>query len=64
VTYLKNLESLREVDVLRMVHHIAKGMAYLHSKGVLHGDLKVNDTPLCRAYRAVEPFYYRAPTSW
>ena len=28
--------------VLRMVHEIAEGMAYLHSQGVLHGDLKVS----------------------
>ncbi len=41
VTYLKGLDSLDLVDVLKMVHEIAKGMAYLHSKGVLHGDLKV-----------------------
>ncbi|KAI0753878.1 hypothetical protein C8Q74DRAFT_1307834 [Fomes fomentarius] len=40
VTYLKGLDSMDLVDVLKMVHEIAKGMAYLHSKGVLHGDLK------------------------
>ena len=27
--------------VLRMIHEIVRGMAYLHGKGVLHGDLKV-----------------------
>ena len=27
--------------VLRMIHEIAQGMAYLHERGVLHGDLKV-----------------------
>ena len=41
VTYLKGLDSMESVDVLKMVHEIAKGMGYLHSKGVLHGDLKV-----------------------
>ncbi|CDO74643.1 hypothetical protein BN946_scf184944.g2 [Trametes cinnabarina] len=40
VSYLKGLPSLDQADVLKMVHQIAKGMAYLHSKGVLHGDLK------------------------
>ncbi|OSC98358.1 hypothetical protein PYCCODRAFT_1480695 [Trametes coccinea BRFM310] len=40
VSFLKGLPSLDHVDVLKMVHEIAKGMAYLHSMGVLHGDLK------------------------
>lgn len=29
------------VDLLRSMHEIAKGMAYLHGCGVLHGDLRV-----------------------
>ena len=28
-------------DLLKSVHEIAKGMAYLHERGVLHGDLRV-----------------------
>ncbi|CAL1697553.1 unnamed protein product [Somion occarium] len=40
IRYLKALDSLDGVDILRMIHQIAKGMAYLHGKGVLHGDLK------------------------
>ncbi|KII83772.1 hypothetical protein PLICRDRAFT_95753 [Plicaturopsis crispa FD-325 SS-3] len=40
VTYLKSVPSLDDVDVLRAMHEIAKGMAYLHGHGVLHGDLK------------------------
>ncbi|RPD53287.1 hypothetical protein L226DRAFT_572810 [Lentinus tigrinus ALCF2SS1-7] len=52
VTYLKSLPSLDSVDLLKMIHEISKGMAYLHSKGVLHGDLKaanvlVNDKHHC-----------------
>ena len=43
VTHLKGLPSLDGVDLLKMIHEIAKGMAYLHSKGVLHGDLKVRN---------------------
>ncbi|EIM84603.1 uncharacterized protein STEHIDRAFT_100616 [Stereum hirsutum FP-91666 SS1] len=40
VEYLRGLEVGTNVDYLRMVHEVAKGMAYLHSRGVLHGDLK------------------------
>jgi serine/threonine protein kinase len=31
----------KEGDLLRFMHEVAKGMEYLHDKGVLHGDLKV-----------------------
>lgn len=30
-----------KVDLLKMMLEVAKGMDYLHSQGVLHGDLKV-----------------------
>ncbi|KAJ7896809.1 hypothetical protein B0H13DRAFT_1884934 [Mycena leptocephala] len=30
----------KEGDLLRFMHEVAKGMEYLHDKGVLHGDLK------------------------
>ncbi|KAJ7141695.1 hypothetical protein C8R43DRAFT_586859 [Mycena crocata] len=30
----------KEGDLMRFMHEIAKGMEYLHDKGVLHGDLK------------------------
>ncbi|KAH9886504.1 hypothetical protein C8Q73DRAFT_658100 [Cubamyces lactineus] len=40
VSYLKGLPSLDAVDILKMVHQVAKGMAYLHGRDVLHGDLK------------------------
>ncbi|KAK7455814.1 hypothetical protein VKT23_010848 [Stygiomarasmius scandens] len=33
-------EIAKEWDLLRFMHEIAKGMEYLHSNGVLHGDLK------------------------
>jgi serine/threonine protein kinase len=33
----------QRVDLLRMMHEIAKGMEYLHSMGVLHGDLKASN---------------------
>ena len=41
VTWLRSMRSGDEVDMLRCMHQIAKGMEYLHNKGVLHGDLKV-----------------------
>lgn len=40
VPYLKGLPTLEAADPLRMIHEIANGMAYLHGKEVLHGDLK------------------------
>lgn len=33
----------REWDLFRFMHEIAKGMEYLHEKGVLHGDLKASN---------------------
>ncbi|KAH0826098.1 hypothetical protein J3R83DRAFT_5844 [Lanmaoa asiatica] len=33
-------ETAVRVDLLRCMHEIAKGMAYLHGRGVLHGDLR------------------------
>ncbi|KAI9434573.1 hypothetical protein H4582DRAFT_1818451 [Lactarius indigo] len=42
VKYLKGLSDAdaARVDVLKMIHEISKGMAYLHKQCVLHGDLK------------------------
>lgn len=34
-------EVSKEMDLLRYLHEVSKGMEYLHSNGVLHGDLKV-----------------------
>jgi hypothetical protein len=31
-----------DVDLLRCMHHISRGMEYLHDENVLHGDLKVS----------------------
>lgn len=50
VPYLKGLPTLEAADPLRMIHEIANGMAYLHGKEVLHGDLKVS-TRTCPSYR-------------
>lgn len=41
VKYLKNVGPHSRVGLLKMIYEVALGMAYLHGKGVLHGDLKV-----------------------
>ncbi|KAG9310779.1 hypothetical protein JVU11DRAFT_8628 [Chiua virens] len=33
-------EAVVGVDLLRSIHEIAKGMMYLHGRGILHGDLR------------------------
>ena len=48
VGYLKRLPRNIPVDAVKMMLDIAEGMKYLHSKNILHGDLKVSrfDDPL------------------
>ena len=41
VKYLKNLVPHSPVNLLKMIYEVGLGMAYLHERGVLHGDLKV-----------------------
>ncbi|KIJ12984.1 hypothetical protein PAXINDRAFT_100924 [Paxillus involutus ATCC 200175] len=46
------VDTNEHVDLLRCMHQIAKGMEYLHGRGVLHGDLKaanvlVDETGRC-----------------
>lgn len=40
VSFLSRLPQLEAAFILRATHDIAKGMAYLHSMNILHGDLK------------------------
>ena len=43
----------REWDLFRFMHEIAKGMEYLHSREVLHGDLKGANVLVDDRYRCV-----------
>ncbi|KAF9555212.1 hypothetical protein CPC08DRAFT_139849 [Agrocybe pediades] len=43
----------RSWDLIRFMHEIAKGMEYLHAKGVLHGDLKASNVLVDDKYRCV-----------
>ncbi|KAI8992712.1 hypothetical protein BD414DRAFT_412646 [Trametes punicea] len=43
VTYLHGLSSLESADTLGMIHNIAEGMAYLHNRDVLHGELRAEN---------------------
>ncbi|TFK19552.1 TKL/TKL-ccin protein kinase [Coprinopsis marcescibilis] len=43
----------REWDLFRFIHEIAKGMEYLHQRGVLHGDLKAANVLIDDDYRCV-----------
>lgn len=44
VSYLQRLPTLSLDRILQILREIAEGMEYLHSKDVLHGDLKVHPT--------------------
>ena len=55
VKYLKGLSAADavKIDAVKMIHEISKGMAYLHKKGVLHGDLKVR-VPAIKTTREIK----------
>ena len=41
VKYLKTVEPHSHLNLLKMIYEVVLGMAYLHGRDVLHGDLKV-----------------------
>ncbi|PPR04893.1 hypothetical protein CVT26_012713 [Gymnopilus dilepis] len=43
----------RQWDLFRFMHEISKGMEYLHSKGIHHGDLKASNVLVDNKYRCV-----------
>jgi len=48
--YLKNVECRPRVNLLKMIYEVGLGMAYLHERSALHGNLKVR----CRARVSVD----------
>lgn len=51
-SYRSSGQALGEDDTYRFMQEIAKGMEYLHSRDVLHGDLKVRSAPIFYTKRA------------
>ncbi|KZV62749.1 kinase-like protein [Peniophora sp. CONT] len=50
--YLRGLGSILNLNIIKLLQEIARGMSYLHHRGVIHGDLKasnilVSDIPSC-----------------
>lgn len=43
----------REWDLFRLMHEVAKGMSYLHSNSILHGDLKAANVLVDDQFRCV-----------
>ncbi|KAG1737996.1 hypothetical protein EDB19DRAFT_1715645 [Suillus lakei] len=53
-----------DVDLLRCMHHISKGMVYLHDQNVLHGDLKASNVLVDDNGRCVISDFGQSEMKW
>ncbi|KAF9647369.1 hypothetical protein BDM02DRAFT_2705085 [Thelephora ganbajun] len=53
VKYLKTVEPHSPVNLLKMIYEVGLGMAYLHEREVLHGDLKATNVLVDNEVRCV-----------
>ncbi|VDC03563.1 unnamed protein product [Peniophora sp. CBMAI 1063] len=52
-SYLRRLSSIEQVDVLKLLKDIARGMSYLHRRGIIHGDLKASNVLMSDTLRCI-----------
>ena len=59
VKYLKNVGPHSTINFLKMIYEVGLGMAYLHERGVLHGDLKVRQRAGVPSSEITPPIGYK-----